>query len=226
MKTNLPDHSLVRAILPFALLMLLLAVASPASQLLRYREQTGESSFTFLWRSEQDRAGVTITQDQGDETYSSVCTPEGTTLSWRYIRRPDTDVRAERIGDRIQLSGRLAGKVIDQSRAIDSRPWYQPLSFSLQRMMARDAQTATFWTIRPDTLEIIAMKAEKFGSERLPGGDSSQTADKVVIRLDGLLSGVWHADYWFRQSDNLFVGYRGTHGPPGTAETSINLITP
>ncbi len=226
MKTNLPDHSLVRAILPFGLFMLLLAVASPASQLLRYREQTGESSFTFLWRSEIDRAGVTITQDQGDETYSSVCTPEGTTLSWRYIRRPDTDVRAERIGDRIQLSGRLAGKVIDQSRAIDSRPWFQPLSFSLQRMVARNAQTATFWTIRPDTLEIIAMKAEKFGSEPLPGGDSSQTADKVVIRLDGLLAGVWHADYWFRQSDNLFVEYRGTHGPPGTAETSINLITP
>jgi hypothetical protein len=226
MKTNLPDHSLVRAILPFGLLMLLLAVASPASQLLRYREQTGESSFTFLWRSEQDRTGVTITQDQGDETYSSVCTPEGTTLSWRYLRRPDTDIRAERIGDRIQLSGRLDGKVIDQSRTIDGRPWFQPLSFSLQRMVARDAQTATFWTIRPDTLEIIAMKAEKFGSEQLPRGDFGQTADKVVIRLDGLLSGVWHADYWFRQSDNLFVGYRGTHGPPGTPETSIHLITP
>lgn len=226
MKTNLPDHSLVRAILPFGLLMLLLAAASPASQILRYREQTGESSFTFLWRSEKDRAGVIITQDQGDETYSSVCTLEGATLSWRYIRRPDTDVRAERIGDRIQLSGRLDGKVIDQGRAIDGRPWFQPLSFSLQRMAASDAQTATFWTIRPDTLEIIAMQAHKSGTEQLSAGETSHTADKVVIRLDGLLSGVWHADYWFRQSDNLFVAYRGTHGPPGTAETSIHLVTP
>ena len=226
MKSNLSDHSLVRAILPFGLLMLLLAAASPASQILRYREQTGASSFTFLWRSEQDRSGVTIIQDQGDETYSSVCTPEGTTLSWRYLRPPDTDVRAERIGDRIQLSGRLAGKAINQSRTIDSRPWFQPLSFSLQRMVARNAQTATFWTIRPDTLEIIAMQAKQSGREQLPAGEASQAADKVVIRLDGLLSGVWHADYWFRQSDNLFVAYRGTHGPPGTAETSIRLLTP
>ena len=228
MKSMLSDPSPLRALVPFCLVLLLVAAASPASQAFRYREQTGSDSFTFLWRAEQGRSAVTVTQDQGDESYSSVCTPEGATLSWHYLHAPDTDVRAERLGDRIHLSGRFKGKAIEQERPIDGRPWYQPLSYSLQRMVARDLQKAAFWTIRPDTLEVIAMKAEKTGSEQLAVGlpPVSQGADKVVIRLEGLLSAMWQAEYWFRKSDNLFVQYRGTHGPPGTAETAINLITP
>ncbi|MBV5276727.1 hypothetical protein JZU56_02545 [bacterium] len=206
--------------------MLLLAAASSASQIFRYREQTGADSFTFLWRADQGRKEVIVTQNQGDETYSSVCAPDGTTLSWHYIKQPDTDIRAERLGDRIHLSGRFAGAAIDKHQPIDTRPWYQPLSFSLQRMVARDQQTAVFWTIRPDTLEVVAMKAEKSGREEISMGNETQTADKVVIRLDGLMSALWQAEYWFRPSDNLFVQYKGTHGLPGTAETSINLITP
>jgi len=50
--------------------------------------------------------------------------------------------------------------------------------------------------------------------------------EKVVIELDGLMSAFWQAEYWFRSGDNLFFQYRGTHGPPGTAETRIRLITP
>jgi len=226
MKPSRPDHSPLRAIVPFCLIMLLLAVTGTASQIFRYREQTGDDSFTFLWRAEQGRREVTVTQDQGDETYSSVCTLDGTTLSWHYTRQPDTDVRAERTGNRIHFSGRFAGESIDKSQDIDARPWFQPLSFSLQRMVARELKTAAFWTIRPDTLEILALKAEKSGSEEIAAGKETQTADKVVIRLDGLMSALWQAEYWFRQSDNLFVQYRGTHGLPGTAETSINLITP
>ena len=206
--------------------MLFLAAASSASQIFRYREQTGDDSFTFLWRADQGRKEVIVTQNQGDETYSSVCAPDGTTLSWHYIRQPDTDVRAERMSDQIHLSGRFAGKDLDKSQSIDTRPWFQPLSFSLQRMVARDQKTAIFWTIRPDTLEVVAMKAEQTGREEITIGRETQTADKVVIRLDGLMSALWQAEYWFRPSDNLFVQYKGTHGLPGTAETSINLITP
>ncbi len=226
MKSSIPAHSPLRAIGPFCLVMLLLAAASSASQIFRYREQTGDDSFTFLWRAEQGSKEVTVTQNQGDETYSSVCAPDGTTLFWHYIKQPDTDIRAERLGDQIHFSGRFAGAAIDKHQPIDTRPWYQPLSFSLQRMVARDQQTAVFWTIRPDTLEVVAMKADKSGREEIPSGKETQTADKVVIRLDGLMSALWQAEYWFRPSDNLFVQYKGTHGLPGTAETSINLITP
>lgn len=227
MKRSIPDHSPLRGILPLFLALLLIAVASPASQVFRYREQTGNESITFSWRADREQDGITVTQHQGDEVFSSVNTADGTTLSWRYLHPPDTDIRAERQGDSLRFIGRFAGKPVDRTQAIDSRPWCQPLSFSLQRMMASEQQTASFWTIRPDTLEVLAMQAERGGSEQIATESGGvQTANKVVIRLDGLLSALWQAEYWFRPGDNLFLHYRGTHGPPGTAETRICLISP
>ena len=228
MKLSLPDHSPVRAILPLCLGLLLMAVASPASQIIRYHEQTGENSSTFSWRVDRKSDGATVvTQYQGDEIFSSVITAEGKTVSWQYIKQPDTDIRAERSGDTLRFSGRFAGKSINRSQAIDPRPWYQPLSYCLQQMVARGQQAASFWTIRPDTLAVLAMQAEKTGRDTIPSGNGGvQEANKVVIRLDGMMSNLWQAGYWFRPGDHLFLQYRGTHGPPGTSETLICLITP
>jgi len=226
----LSAHSPVRAILPLCLGLLLMAAASsPASPTFRYREQTGGEAFTFSWQAEREQGGATVavTQRQGDEVFSSVNTAEGTTLSWRYVKLPDTDVRAERVGDRIRFSGAFAGRAINKSEPVDSRPWWQPLSFCLQEMIGRGQRQADFWTIRPDTLDVLAMQAEHADGGPRPLPDAAdRAANKVVIRLDGLRAPLWSAAYWFRPGDNLFVEYRGTHGPPGTAETRICLIDP
>ena len=222
-------HSPVQAIAPLCLALLLMAIGSPASQALRYHEQTGDNGYTFSWQAEQEQESGTITviQHQDSETFSSVNTAEGATRSWHYVNQPDTNVQAERNGDSIRLSGRFKGKEIDVQRIIDSRPWYQPLSYCLQRMVARNQQAASYWTIRPDTLEVLAMRAEKKGSERISLENGSlQMADKVVINLEGVMSALWEAEYWFRHGDNVFLQYRGTHGPPGTAETKVCLINP
>lgn len=221
--------AIFRALIPFCLALLLLAVASPASQaVFRYIEQTGDDSVTFFWQAEASRESTVITQRQGDETYTSRCTPDGATVLWRYLRLPDTDIRVERRGHQLHFSGRLAAKPVTKVLDIDDRPWFQPLSYSLQRLVMGNQRQATFWTIRPDTLDVVAMQAEVAGSEAITPADEtrSQLAHKVVIRPDGILAPFWQAEYWFRQDDHLFVQYRGTHGPPGTAETVISLVTP
>ena len=222
-----PFPAPLRALVPFCLALLFLAAASPASQVLRYLEQTGEESFTFFWRAEPEKEGMTISQRQGEETFTSLCAADGSTLSWRYTRTPDTDIRAKRIGDRLHFNGTFAGKAVETSQQIDTRPWFQPLSYSLQRVLIRQEHTVSFWTVRPDTLEAVAMEAEASGSEQIQEGTKHPLwADKVIIRPAGILSALWSAAYWFRQGDHLFVQYRGTHGPPGTAETVVNLLRP
>lgn len=211
------------------LLLLLTTTTSIASQAFRYREQTGKESFTYLWRAEEEGGGkfVAVTQEQGDEVYHSVNGEDGATRSWHYRKNPDTDVRAERVGNTIRFSGRFQGKEIDKSESIDSRPWFQPLTFCLQRMVARDQRKAKFWTVRSDNLEMLALQAEKKGSEEIEGGNGATLmADKVVLRLDGFMANLWSSEYWFRQGDNLFVRFQGTQGPPGTAETRITLLAP
>ena len=221
------EQSHLRALVPLCLVLLLMAAAGSQSPVLEYREQTGDDQFTFTWQTNRETDGITVIQHQGDEFFSSLNTADGVTRRWHYVKRPDTDVRAERDGDRLRFTGCLAGRTIDRIQLIDSRPWLQPLSFSLQRLAGSDQQTANFWTIRPDTLEVLAMQAEKAGSEQIVADSGIvHPANKVVIRPDGLLAPLWQAEYWFRQGDNTFLQYRGTHGPPGTAETRICLITP
>lgn len=225
-KYPIPAHSPLRAILPFCLALLFIAVASPASQVYRYREQTRDASFTFAWCADRNQDSVTVTQYQRNGIFRSVNTMEGATISWQYVQHPDTDIRVERHGDHLRFSGLFAGKLIDRSQVIDNRPWYQSLTFCLQQMVAREQQAADFWTIRPDTLDVLAMQAEKTDQEQIPDDkDGFATADKVIIHPAGLLSPLWQAEYWFRPDDNRFLRYRGTHGLPGTAETLICLIT-
>ena len=216
-----------QAILPLCLALLFMAVASPAAPVFRYLEQTGTDSCIFTWRLERERdtATLSVVQRQGSETFLSRNTAAGETLAWQYVHQPDTDVRAEREGDRIRLSGRFQGKTVDEVHAIDDRPWFQPLSFSL-RPLALDGQaTAEFWTIRVDTLELVAMRAEAAGREEMDTVRGPRlTAARVVIRPDGVFSRLWRAEYWFRAEDGLFIRYRGTHGPPGTPETVISLL--
>nr|WP_320010885.1 hypothetical protein [uncultured Desulfobulbus sp.] len=198
-------------------------------QEVRYQEQTGDDSFVFVWQLEKEPEEVTltVTQRQKEEVFVSVNTPQGGTLSWHYTRTPDIDIRVERTGNFLVYSGVFEGKKIDKREKIDKRPWYQPLSFSLRCMEERQEDTVSFWTVRPDNLEALTLQAKRGGSGRLLESDGKEVwANKVVIRLEGLLSAIWSAEYWFRKDDNLFVRYRGTHGPPGVPETRISLLSP
>nr|WP_321465756.1 hypothetical protein [uncultured Desulfobulbus sp.] len=209
--------------------LLLTSLVFASSRELQYREQTGGDSFFFVWNAdtEPNEVTVTVTQRQKNEVYTSVNTPEGTTLSWRYVRDPDTDVRAERRGNVLVFSGRFEGKKVAKEEKIDARPWCQPLSFSLHCMEKRKQNKTSFWTVRPDNLEVLTLQAEREGAGRLTSAEGGEIlANKVVIRLEGLMSGLWSAEYWFRQGDDVFVRYRGTHGPPGVPETVITLVRP
>jgi hypothetical protein len=138
-----------QAILPLCLALLFMAAASPAAPVFRYLEQTGTDSFIFTWRLERepDTATLTGVPRQGREIFRSRNTAAGDTLAWQYTRQPDTDVRAERDGDHIRLSGRFQGRKVDEVRAIDDRPWFQPLSFSL-RPLALDSRIRVRQAVR------------------------------------------------------------------------------
>lgn len=106
---------------------------------------------------------------------------------------------------------------------VDDRPWYQPMSFSLGAFLATSRSEVSFWTIRSDKLEVVAMQAEKGEVEEVTVAGRRVRARKVVIRRQGTLAAVWQASFWFREDDRIFVRYQGVHGPPGTDEAVVQL---
>lgn len=189
-----------------------------------YQERVGDSKRFFTWRAEENSDGVTIIVDDLKRCFHNYCSSDGTTTSWHYSVEGKDNIIVVRVGDRLVFSGYYDGENLEKEVKIDGRPWYQPLSFSLGEFLDSDKQTTSFWVVRSDTLEVIAMTAKKKGEEQLLLGSTTVAAQQVEIRTKGLLSKFWSARYWYRKNDNLFLRYQSVHGLPGTAETVVELM--
>ncbi|HSO09404.1 MAG TPA: hypothetical protein VLR45_05405 [Desulfoprunum sp.] len=80
---------------------------------------------------------------------------------------------------------------------VDDRPWFQPLSFSLGAFLATPQSEVSFWMIRSDNLEVVAMQAAKGeveeitvagrkpvpeGRNQAPGYPGGAVAGRVLVQ--------------------------------------------
>ena len=195
---------------------------SHAAEYHLYREQTGNESFNFAW--ELTETDPVILEVRGDgKFYENTCDPECRTIKWHYTE-PGTDITAVRDDDVIRIEGTFNHKPFIKGFRIDENPWYQPLSFCLRCFVDSEERETVFWMIRPDTLSVTKFKIRKCRTEQLISQGGTTHALKLELGLTSLLKGLWHAHYWFREDDNLFIQYRGVHGLPGTPETVVRLV--
>lgn len=197
--------------------------AASADPVCFYQESTGKAVKDFQWSHATSPQEEVITVNEEGATFVNRCDRTGRTLFWHFRQGRQTEIQVIRDGNLLRISGILQGKKIDTAESIDDRPWYQPLSFSLRSFLYSPAEKISFWMVRTDSLEVASMQAEKKGVEEVAVSGRQMRAQKVEIRREGLLSSFWHAAFWFREADQLFVRYQGIHGPPGTRETVVQL---
>lgn len=189
-----------------------------------YLEKDGYQVIPFNWKAEEGSDGIAITVTEQGKTFYNLCTADGKTLKWHMQIEDKHDITAIRKDDGLHIKGIRFGKEYSKSITIDERPWYQPLSFSLGNFLDSTALKTSFWLIRADKIEVIALKAEKVGGADFVFDGTAVPAQKIEIRAEGFYSNFWHATYWYRKSDNLFLRYQSTHGLPGSAETIVELV--
>lgn len=189
----------------------------------RYREITGDRSTAFDWSMERRSDAIHIVASEPDRRFLTVCDPDGATARWQ-LDDAEQQIRAERHGERLLLRGTRNGAPYAEDFALDGAPWFQAMSFSLRAWLAGTADSVTFWTLRPDTLEPVKLRAQRLGNRSVETAIGTMEAFHVRVRADGLLAAVWKADYWFRASDRLFVKYQAVNGLPGTPPTTIELL--
>lgn len=205
-------------------LLLFLAGLAPGSAAADYRyvEIEGDRRSVFTWDLEPGNP-VRITVTQGPRRFVTWCRPDGATLRWEMQDADGTHLTVERNGGRLEFRGQLGGSTLARQSAIDDAPWFQALSFSLRLMHHASPASQTFWTVRSDTLDVLKMQAQLLERAGEPAAGDS-VARQVRVRVAGWQSALWHADYWFRERDDLFVRYRSVHGPPGTDATEVHLV--
>lgn len=190
-----------------------------------YQERVGNKITPFDWKVEQSKSGVTVIITEEGKTFYNYCTRDGATLKWHIKVEGKHDIIAAREGNTIRIQGIRFGKEYSEVVAIDDRPWYQPLSFSLGKFLSSADNHTSFWVIRADKIDVITLTAEKLGVEELLVNGTKEKAQKVKVRAEGFYSSFWSAAYWYRKSDNLFLRYQSVHGLPGTDETVIELTS-
>ena len=211
--------------------ILLLAVstgsadAAPANPVYLYQENTGKSVKNFKWHHLSTGQEEIITLTEEDAVFANHCDRAGRTHAWNFQQGQQTAIRVVRDGNLLKISGLLRGEEIQKDEKIDDRPWYQPLSFSLRSFLDSPETRISFWMIRSDNLQVVVMQAKKEGIEEITVAGKTVRAQKVILSREGLFAAFWQSVFWFREEDRIFVRYQGVHGPPGTSETTVQLLT-
>ncbi len=221
---RLPNFALCSLLIALALhaTSIHAAITTPGRYL--YRETVGAKSHVYSLKATEKDGLVHVAVSEKNRSLLQVCTADGNTQKW-HLRRGDTEnITAERHGNTMHIYGVHNGKNYDKTVQIDDRPWYQLLSISLQPYLNSTATATSFWMVRSDNLDVVALNAKKQGSEDIVVSGAKTAAQKVVVRADGMFAAFWHATYWYRINDKLFLRYASIQGPPGTDETVIDLV--
>lgn len=212
---------LLLAVLPGALLS---PTARASGDACRYRQQTGKEIGEFLWTLKSDRE-IRLLAESREDRHLTIMDATLATRQWS-LRKTGaaTEITVRRQMNALQLSGQFEGKPLEKVINIDSAPWYQALSLSLRTLRDPGKKHVEFWTLRPDNLEAHKLRAVRKGVELLEVEGRQVKALRLEVSLPGLKAILWNCNYWLRESDGVFLLYRGPSGPPGWPETEVRLV--
>ncbi len=208
-----------------AAMLLSLAMARPAGcaeiESYKYLETVGDTRQPIQWCVEKSENTRLLWQTRDEVSLIETRGPFDTARWHGRNTAEDTDISAFRQGDTIRIKGKLKGKAVDKTIAIDNAPWFQSMSWSLRRLVLSDDEQMELWTLRPDTMKAYKLVARKIGKEELQIGGKTVTGINIEIRLKGLLSPFWSSHYWFRETDGVWLRYKGVSEAAGNPALRI-----
>lgn len=197
-----------------AVLLIFICSASYAENVLTYRtylKKTQETTDNFyitigdmkdnkrviIWNKEEE--GINITEEYVlDKDYA--------TLSWK-VKTSDglTDYVGVRRQGELYLKGKFNGVGIDKKIEIDEKPFYFNPKLGLMGFVASGERSAEFWGMRNDQLTVFLMKARNKGVKNIKVNGRDEKAIKVYWALSRLSQLFFKRNYWFRESDGLYI---------------------
>jgi hypothetical protein len=201
-------------------------VHASAVESYHYEESIGGSKKEIQWCV--DKSAPIRLLYQTNEVMNITETDESSaTIQWEMERLDEyTSLHVFRRPHAIIIEGRWKGHKITRELPVDEAPWYQATSWSLRSFVLSSQKEIRFWTVRADTLSAYKIKAVKKRRMTLNLNGTEEEAVEVELRLEGLMALFWKSSYWFRQSDGVFLRFKGPSGPPGAPEMVVEYRGP
>jgi hypothetical protein len=127
------------------------------------------------------------------------------------------------------ITGAIGDETITKKMSDD--PWYQMLEIS-KKFITSKGDLGKFWVVSDQMGEhtkepgfsAIKLQARGEGTETIQHQGQDVETMKILVRLTGLRSAFWQAEYWYRPSDGVLLRYEAVRGGPGTPKTIITLL--
>ncbi|MFZ5563603.1 MAG: hypothetical protein ACOZBW_06075 [Thermodesulfobacteriota bacterium] len=205
-------------------LSLSVAVIGSGVERYQYRQCVASDLSDVEWCLEKGSQTRLVYVEKGERSVTTIDADYATTR-WEAVRPAEkTNVRAERRGNIIHLTGTFQGKTVNRRYTIDDKPWYQATSISFRPFVLSGEEKLEFWVLRPSTLEPHQVVARKKGVCTRSVLGQPVEIQQIRLGLPGVLAPLWGADYWFRKADGVFVKYEGPNGPPGSPVVVVDLV--
>jgi hypothetical protein len=150
--------------------------------------------------------GVKVRSEGGGRSEESLWVPGRGIISWRLTDpAAASDLRAERTGDLIRVTGSLKGRDVTRELRVDTAPWYQIFGPGITDLLSPDAGRMEFWVLNPDDLSTHKMLARRAGAERREIAGAQVDTFKVHFSPAGALAPFWGADFWYSPSDSAWL---------------------
>jgi hypothetical protein len=204
------SRSLPRCISKLLFFLALSVVSLDAQETARrYTETHGQKVATVEYRVTRTAEEVTASSIGGDTT-SSIRWHRGTgTYDWQMADPAAGSVlHGERSGDVIHVTGTLKNRKVDRDVRVDGAPWYQVFGPLLDELLAAGLDQKEFWVVDPGDLAPHKMQVKRAGRERITLRGSAIDAVRIHFSPAGALAPFWGADFWYRQSDGMYVSSR------------------
>ena len=216
----------MRHILLLIFSIVFLVRSSYAEDSWTYREVTENITIVYTVSVIERSTETTTIQVTGGgvKQIHQINNADGSTLGWQLIKVGRIS-KAVRNGNTIELRVQNDGNTESRILKIDEKPWIQFMGWGLQWFARRpEVKSREFWIFKLTDLSINTLFAEIKGEEAFKIGDQKYDAIKVRVSVPGWVSKFWGVHIWFRKEDGFYLKFKGANGPPGTPETTTELI--
>jgi hypothetical protein len=211
-------------------LFVLFCPAASTADTLSYRfSMDKDTSFSSCIISRAEK-GTIIKTDWRAETLfiqnELMIDTSGVERAWKSGNvREGTQVTAVSSGNSILLTGTYRKKPVAKSYALKGVAWKQMIPFDLADFAFSKSAPLTFACIAlmgPYALKTAQMQAKHVGEEMIFFKGEKTAAIHIRVSPVGIFAALWHANYWFRKSDRIFIRSESS-GMPGSPGAIMEL---
>jgi hypothetical protein len=226
------------AVFPLAFALLALAASGLSAQaagtqaagtqtvVRKYAEARGAVVTTVEYRIFRDGQSILLSSIGVDSADEIRWTPGSGTTDWHLSdSKTGDDLRAQRSGNMIHVTGTLKNRPVDRQVKVDGAPWYQDFGPLMEELLPAGSSQKEFWVLDPADLAAHKMQVRRTGTERVTVRGTAVDAAKIHFSPAGALAPFWGADFWYRQGDGLWVTSRLPEHNSVTVST-VEELTP